>query len=56
MHHLRLTFDQLALIHKSLQAVRTLAMLPPEDELLDDTMELVDQALSDAVHPVLRAE
>ena len=56
MHHIRLTFDQLAMIHKSLQAVRTLALLPPEDELLDDTMELVDQALSEAVRPVARAE
>jgi hypothetical protein len=56
MHELQLTFDQLALIHKSLQAVRTLAVLPPRDELLDDTMELVDQALSSAVRPVVRAE
>jgi hypothetical protein len=47
---LELTFDQLALIHKSLQAVRALGVLPPRDELLDDTMQLVDQALDDAVH------
>jgi hypothetical protein len=38
------------LIHKSLQAVRTLAVLPPRDELLDDTIELVDQALDAEVH------
>jgi hypothetical protein len=47
---LELTFDQLALIHKSLQAVRALGVLPPRDELLDDTMQLVDQALDEAVH------
>jgi hypothetical protein len=46
---LELTFDQLALIHKSLQAVRTLGVLPPRDELLDDTILLVDQALDAAV-------
>jgi hypothetical protein len=46
---LELTFDQLALIHKSLQAVRALGILPPRDELLDDTMQLVDQALDEAV-------
>jgi hypothetical protein len=46
---LELTFDQLALIHKSLQAVRALGVLPPRDELLDDTMLLVDQALNAAV-------
>lgn len=56
MHQLKLTFDQLAMIHKSLQAVRTLALLPREDELLDDTLELVDQALSEAVRPVVRGE
>jgi hypothetical protein len=57
MHHLRLTFDQLALIHKSLQAVRTLAVLPPRDELLDDTIDLVDQALDHAVRAgALRAK
>jgi hypothetical protein len=47
---LELTFDQLALIHKSLQAVRALGVLPPRDELLDDTMQLVDQALDEAVN------
>jgi hypothetical protein len=46
---LELTFDHLALIHKSLQAVRALGVLPPRDELLDDTMQLVDQALDEAV-------
>jgi hypothetical protein len=45
-HDLVLTFDELALIYKSLQAVKTLGALPPHDELLDDTMQLVDQALA----------
>ena len=54
-HQLQLTFEQLALIHKSLQAVRTLAVLPPRDELLDDTIELVDRALEQAVRSPLRA-
>lgn len=56
MQQLRLTFDQLALIHKSLQAVQTLAVLPARDELLDDTLELVDQALMEAVRIPQRAE
>ena len=44
---LALTFDELALIYKPLQAVRTLDSLPSEeDELLDDTIQLVDQALN----------
>lgn len=47
---LELTYDQLALIHKSLQAVRALGVLPPRDELLDDTMLAIDQALNAAVH------
>jgi hypothetical protein len=44
-----LTFDELMLIYKSLQAVKTLGALPPEDELLDDTIRAVDQALDIAV-------
>jgi hypothetical protein len=54
--HLELTFDQLSLVHKSLQAVRTIGALPPRDELLEDTIELVDQALDRAVHKGLRLE
>ncbi len=45
---LMLTFDQLALIYKSLQAVKSLDALPAQDELFDDTIQLVDQALNDA--------
>lgn len=56
MQQVRLTFDQLALIGKSLQAVRTLALLPARDELLDDTIEVVEQALKEAVRIPQRAE
>jgi hypothetical protein len=55
MHHLQLTYEQVALIHKSLQAARTLAVLPPQDELLDDTIELIDQALEHAGYLPMRA-
>jgi hypothetical protein len=48
-HELKLTFSELALVYKSLQAVRTLGALPPQDELLDDTIRLVDQALNRAI-------
>jgi hypothetical protein len=41
-----LSYDELMLIYKSLQAVKTLQALPPEDELLEDTIDVVDQALS----------
>jgi hypothetical protein len=41
-----LTFDELALIYKSLQAAKTLGALSPQDELLEDTIQLVDQALN----------
>lgn len=46
---LTVTYDQLALIYKSLEAVKTLAALPSVDDLLEDTIELVDQALIDAI-------
>jgi hypothetical protein len=46
---LTLTFDELALIYKSLQAVKTLGVPPAEDELLEDTIQLVDQALNHAI-------
>lgn len=47
-HELSFTFDELALIYRSLQAMKTLRPSPPQDELLDDTMQLVDQALTEA--------
>jgi hypothetical protein len=49
MHELRLSFGELALIYKSLQAARTLGALPPQDELLNDTIQIVDQALNRAL-------
>jgi hypothetical protein len=45
----RLSFRELALIYKSLQAAKTLGALPPQDELLNDTIQLVEQALNRAV-------
>jgi predicted anti-sigma-YlaC factor YlaD len=54
-HELKLTFGELALVYKSLQAAKTLGALPPDDDLLDDTIQLVDQALSDAVSGSPRA-
>jgi hypothetical protein len=47
-HGLRLSFGELALIYKSLHAVKTLGALPQQDELLNDTIQLVDQALARA--------
>jgi hypothetical protein len=47
-HEIRLTLDELVLIYKSLQAVKTLGALPPQDELLNDTIQLVEQALNRA--------
>jgi hypothetical protein len=46
---LKLTFGELVLIFKALQAVKTLDALPRQDELLDDTIDLVDRALTAAV-------
>jgi hypothetical protein len=43
---LQLSFDELALIYKSLEAVKTLGALPPQDELLEDTIQVVDQSLN----------
>jgi hypothetical protein len=45
---LKLTFSELTLIHKSLQAVKTLGALS-QDELLNDTIHVVDLALNEAV-------
>jgi hypothetical protein len=46
---LRRSFGELALIYKSLQAVKTFGALPPQGELLNDTVQLVNQALKRAV-------
>jgi hypothetical protein len=48
-HELRLSFGELAVIYKSLQAAKTLGALPPQDELLSDTIQRVDQALNTAI-------
>ena len=48
-HELRVSFSELTLIYKSLQAVKALGALHPQDELLNDTIQLVDQALERAV-------
>jgi ubiquitin C-terminal hydrolase len=47
-YELELSFDALTLIYKSLQAAKALGALPPQDELLNDTIQLVDQALNRA--------
>jgi hypothetical protein len=46
---LELSFDELALIYKSLLAVKTLGALPPDDELLDDTIQVVDRTLTESM-------
>jgi hypothetical protein len=48
-HELRLTYGELSLVYRALQAARTLGALPEENELLDDTIQLVDQALNGAL-------
>jgi hypothetical protein len=45
---LKLSFDELTLIYKSLLAAKALGVLPQEDERVDDTIQLVDQALNKA--------
>jgi hypothetical protein len=47
-YELKFTFHELSLVYKSLQAAKTLDALPPQDELLDDTIQVVDHALSEA--------
>jgi hypothetical protein len=49
IHELKLTFGQLALVYKALQAAKTLGALPPQDELLNDTIQVVDLALNTAL-------
>ena len=43
-HELKLTLRELSVIQRALQAAKTLGALP-DGELLDDTIQLVDQAL-----------
>jgi hypothetical protein len=44
----KLSVAELGLIYKSLKAAKTLRVVPPQDELLEDTMQLVDQAIKNA--------
>lgn len=46
---LELNFRELVLIHKSLEAVRTLDLVDRQDDLLTDTLQLIDVALEEAV-------
>ena len=48
-HELRLTYGELSLVYRALQAARTLGAQPEENEFLDDTIQLVDQALNGAL-------
>jgi hypothetical protein len=45
-YELTLSFDELTLIYKSLLAAKSLGVLSQNDEFVDDTIQLVDQALS----------
>jgi hypothetical protein len=47
-YELKFSFDELTLIYKSLLAAKALGLLPQEDERVDDTIQLVDQALNKA--------
>ncbi len=54
-YELKLSFGELALIYKSLQATKTVGAPPPQDDLLEDTIQLVDLALKRAREwPALR--
>jgi hypothetical protein len=46
---LKLGFRQLVLIHRSLQALRTLRLVEPRDVLVADTLQLIEVALEEAV-------
>ena len=45
-YELTLSFDELTLVYKSLLAAKSLGVLSQSDELVDDTIQLVDEALS----------
>ncbi|MFL5971095.1 MAG: hypothetical protein ACJ750_01760 [Gaiellaceae bacterium] len=47
--NLKIGFRELVLIHRSLEAVRTLALVEGQDDLLTDTLQLIDVALEEAV-------
>jgi hypothetical protein len=45
---LKLGFLELDLIHRSLEAIRTLGLVERQDELLTDTLQAIDVALEEA--------
>ena len=47
-YELKLSFDELTLIYKSLLAAKALGVLPQENELVDDTIQLAEQTLDGA--------
>jgi hypothetical protein len=46
---LKLGFSELVLIQRSLEAVRTLGLVDGRDDLLTDTLQLIEVALEEAV-------
>jgi hypothetical protein len=46
---LKLGFRELVLIHRALEAVRTLDLVERQDVLVADTVQLIDVALEEAV-------
>jgi hypothetical protein len=46
---LKLAFGELVLIHRSLQAIRTLGLVEQQDEVVADMLQLIDVALESAV-------
>jgi hypothetical protein len=46
---LKLSFRELVLVHRSLEAVRTIGLVERQDVLLTDTLQLIDVALEGAV-------
>jgi hypothetical protein len=46
---LKLAFGELVLIHRSLQAIKTLGLVEQQDELVADMLQLIDVALEGAV-------
>ena len=47
-YELKFSFDELTLIYKSLLAAKALGVRPQENELVDDTIQLVEQTLDGA--------
>ncbi|HKB19522.1 MAG TPA: hypothetical protein VKC65_00825 [Gaiellaceae bacterium] len=45
---LHIGFLELDLIHRSLEAIRTLGLVERQDDLLTDTLQLIDVALKGA--------